>query len=447
VAALLAALALAATFAACGEDDDSAGGEDAGAPSGTVEFWWWGEEEAPGLERWLKDTVAEFERQNPDVDVELSEQTTDNLVPAAQSAQAAQKGPDLQFYWPVGWFQEDMFNGGLAPLDDLLGEDELSHFPAAARDYATWQGQVYAAPFYSIGNPWIYRKDLFRRAGLDPERPPTTFDELLAAGRKLQAAGITPIAAGMKDQFYADWPWMLFQACGVQDANEWFDGFLGERSLTEPAFVQTWEKIQASEQAGLYPDNLFDLTLYEGFDLMLNGRAAIATPVAPTGVQWERDLGSDKLGAFLTPCQDESPLASKYPNAWHYLGIPTFADNKRGAAALIEFMHAPEQANALYERAGALMGDDRVDVEPDGQASEQMLAWSRDDSYFALYYTSPPTVDEWIWPNVGKLLAEDMAPDEAARVAEETNQRWLDRNKRLAEDFGEWQDQVTAASE
>lgn len=445
---LLAVLCLtsALALAACGGDDDESTAAGDGALSGTVDFWWWGEEEAPGLEKWVKDTAKAFEQANPDVEINLVEQTNSNLVQSSQSAQAAQKGPDIQFYWPVGWFQEDMFNGALEPLDDLLGQDEIDHFLPAARDYATWKGSTYAAPMYSIGNPWVYRKDLFRKAGLDPEKPPTTFDELLAAGKKLSDAGFTPIAAGMKDQFYADWPWMFFQACGVQNADEWFDAFLGKRSLEEPEFTQTWDKIKQTQDAGMYADNLFDLTLYEGFDELLNGKAAIATPVAPTVVQWERELGSDKLGAFLTPCQDESPLAAKYPNAWHYVAIPSFSDQKEEAAEFIKFMQAPKQTAALYRDAGAELGNDRGSPKPDGEASRQILDWGRNDSYIALYYTSPPTVDEWIWPNVSKLLQGDMTPEEAAQVSEETNGRWLERNKRIADNFGEWQDQVTESS-
>lgn len=436
----------ATTVVACGGDETSTAGEADGELAGTVEFWWWGEEEAPGFKKWVRQTAAAFEDENPGVKIKLVEQTTNNLVQAAQAAQAAQKGPDIQFYWPVGFFQEDMFNGNLAPLDDLLGEDELSNFPDAARDYATWEGSVYGAPMYSIGNPWVYRKDLFAKAGLDPEQPPRTFDELLDAGEKLKDAGITPFAAGMKDQWYADWPWMLYQACGVEDAGEWFDAFLGERSLTEPEFLQTWEKMEATRKAGMYADNLFDLALYEGFDQLLEGKAAIGTPVAPTGVSWERELGSDKLGAFLTPCQDESPLAERYPNAWHYIGIPSFSEQKEEAAAFIAFMHEPEQTRALYRDAGALMGNKTLDVEPDGEVTRQMIDWS-EDSYFALYYTSPPTVDEWIWPNVGKLLAGDMTPEEAAEVAQKTNQRWLESNRRIADNFGEWRDQVTGSAE
>jgi raffinose/stachyose/melibiose transport system substrate-binding protein len=445
IAALLAVAALVA--AGCGGDDgeDEEGQAAQGDLSGTVEFWWWGEEEAPGFEKWIKTTTAAFEDENPKVKVKLVEQTTDNIVQAAQAAQAAQEGPDLQFYWPVGWFQEDMFNGGLAPLDDLLGEEEIAHYPEAARDYVTWEGKVHAAPMYSVGNPWFYRKDLFAKAGLDPESPPETFDELLAAGRKLKAAGITPIAAGMKDQWYADWPWLFFQACGIESADGWFDGFLGRTSLADPAFTQTWEKIAASRE--LYGDDLFDVTLYEGFDKLLNGEAAIATPIAPAAIQWERDLGGDKLGTFLTPCQDESPLAGKYPDAYQLVAIPTFSDQKEEAAAFIKFMHQPEHAASLYEEAGAILGDDRLSVEPDGPVSKQILDWSRNQSYFALYYTAPPAVDEWIWPIVADLLRGSMTPAEAGQKAQETNQRWLDANKRLADNFAQWQKQVTAASQ
>jgi raffinose/stachyose/melibiose transport system substrate-binding protein len=439
VAAALLAFAVLAVSCTSGSSSDG---------KTTVVFWWWGKDEAPGLDVWLKETVAKFEAENPEIAIELVEQTTDGLVQAAQAAQAAQKGPDIQYYWPVGWLQDDIFNQRLAALDELL-PDEVGHYLPAYRNYATWNGHVYAAPFYSIGNPFVYRKDLFAKAGLDPEKPPTTFAEFMQAGEKLKAAGITPIAAGMKDQWYADWPTLItWVACGYDNVSQWFDAFLGKTpgGLTAAAQLQMWDKLYRTIKAEFYPRDVMDLTLYEGFNLFLQGKAAIATPVGPTSVQWARELGPDKVGVMLTPCQNESKLGSQFPDATEWVAIPAFAEHKEEAAKFIAFMHTPERMAAMFKEAGALAGDDRLSISDTDPVSQQIIDWSQSKSYFALYYTAPPTVDEWVWPNVGNMFTGDLTPQAAAAVAQDSNQQWLENNPQLKADFDKWEDSLTATS-
>lgn len=74
-----------------------------------------------------------------------------------------------------------------------------------ALDYFTVEGTLYAMPF-NMSNPiFYYNKQAFEKAGLDPNTPPTTFDELAAAAQKLKDAG-------MKFPFaYKPDPWYLEQ--------------------------------------------------------------------------------------------------------------------------------------------------------------------------------------------------------------------------------------------
>lgn len=45
----------------------------------------------------------------------------------------------------------------------------------------------------------FYHKDLFEKAGLDPDNPPATWSEFIAASQKLNEAGIPPLIAGLGD--------------------------------------------------------------------------------------------------------------------------------------------------------------------------------------------------------------------------------------------------------
>jgi len=54
--------------------------------------WWWGEQEAPGAQKWMDDTVATYQKLHPNVTIETVLQSTDSLIPAFTSAAAAKSG-------------------------------------------------------------------------------------------------------------------------------------------------------------------------------------------------------------------------------------------------------------------------------------------------------------------------------------------------------------------
>jgi ABC-type sugar transport system permease subunit/ABC-type glycerol-3-phosphate transport system substrate-binding protein len=71
--------------------------------------------------------------------------------------------------------------GAFTPLDDLIERDRLDmdDFYPACRKEATYRGKVYAIPYTTDCRALYYNRRLFREAGLDPDRPPGTWDGLL----------------------------------------------------------------------------------------------------------------------------------------------------------------------------------------------------------------------------------------------------------------------------
>ncbi len=89
--------------------------------------WWWGEQEAPGAQKWMDETMAKYKDDHPNVDFETVLQSTDTLIPAFQSAAAAKQGPDIQYFWGGVWTLENAWSGAIIPLDDLISADEKGH--------------------------------------------------------------------------------------------------------------------------------------------------------------------------------------------------------------------------------------------------------------------------------------------------------------------------------
>ncbi len=135
--------------------------------------------------------IAAFEKDNPDIDVSNLAMGAGNMNP--QKLMTAIVGgvpPDVisQDRFTVGdWASRDTF----LPLDDFLAKEsgpesvQRTNFYDAAWKEAEYKGKVYAIPSGIDDRMLLYNKKLFRDAGLDPSKPPRTWEELKAYSVKL----------------------------------------------------------------------------------------------------------------------------------------------------------------------------------------------------------------------------------------------------------------------
>jgi multiple sugar transport system substrate-binding protein len=69
---------------------------------------------------------------------------------------------------------------------------KLPYFSSIAQSHitvATYNDKIYAVPHKLDSSVFFYNKDLFKKAGLDPEKPPANFADILADARKITALG------------------------------------------------------------------------------------------------------------------------------------------------------------------------------------------------------------------------------------------------------------------
>jgi multiple sugar transport system substrate-binding protein len=118
------------------------------------------------------------------VEVEVNAPVDDEKVIAALSGTEPPDvlvtgGPDNVSTWVT--------EGLLTPLDDLIaasGIDVGDIYPAMLNQ-GKYQGKTYALPWGSDTYALYWNKDLFEEAGLDPEKPPETLEELAEIADKL----------------------------------------------------------------------------------------------------------------------------------------------------------------------------------------------------------------------------------------------------------------------
>ena len=138
--------------------------------------------------------IAEFEKRNPGIKVSALSMGAGAMNPQKlMTAIVGDVPPDLvrQDRFTVGdWASR----GAFRPLNDFLAEDAAGKNPEAIKqsDYvpATWSEVLYDGNAYGIPNDTddrvlYYNKTMFRKAGLDPEKPPRTWSELIYDAKKL----------------------------------------------------------------------------------------------------------------------------------------------------------------------------------------------------------------------------------------------------------------------
>lgn len=128
----------------------------------------------------LQDIVADYNATNTlNVEIQVEVMSWDSLYQKLATALPAGEGPDIIAY-NTEYIASYAESGALAAIDDLYAENgvDASSIPAAMEENLKYNGKYYGVPCNMATLLMYYNKDLFAAAGLDPEAPPTTWDEL-----------------------------------------------------------------------------------------------------------------------------------------------------------------------------------------------------------------------------------------------------------------------------
>lgn len=132
----------------------------------------------------------EFQRKNPDIRVVNAgglELTGDRGESGFLMSMAGNTAPDV-FYVNFRQYYNYIDQGFCLPLDNLVAARpgiKARLNPTIEKVLRTYDGKLYAIPFYQVAMALYYRKDHFIEAGLDPNKPPKDWDEMIAYGRRL----------------------------------------------------------------------------------------------------------------------------------------------------------------------------------------------------------------------------------------------------------------------
>ena len=153
----------------------------------TIQFWnyWDG-----GNGQALSTLVKEFNKKNPGIIVKPVTFPWGDLLPKLQSAIASGTTPALAAT-DIAWMANMNRSGKLVDLGKALGsiKKATGNIYPSLLTYGKYKGILQSLPASTNNLSLFYNKDLFRKAGLNPNKPPKTWTEMRTDAMAISALG------------------------------------------------------------------------------------------------------------------------------------------------------------------------------------------------------------------------------------------------------------------
>jgi len=276
---------------------------------------------------------------------------------AAVAAFRAKQGPDIVQVFEVGTATMMAAKGAIYPVYQLMADEKEPFDPKAFLGpvygyYSTTDGKLLSMPFNSSTPVFYWNKEMFQKAGLDPNTPPKTWKDVGDYAKKL-------VDSGAKCGLTSEWEtWILLENYGAWHnlpfATEQ-NGFGGTSAVLkfndEPrikliSMLSEWAK-----------DKRFVYGGREGKPtaLMTSGDCGMELASSGTASQLFASLSPDKVGIAMMPYSPEvkaQPQNSIIGGAtlWVLQGRPK-AEYK-GVAKFLTFLSSAEVQAQWHQQTG-----------------------------------------------------------------------------------------------
>lgn len=167
--------------------------------------------------------------------------------------------PHLVQVYEVGTGTMMAAKGAVYPVYQLMADhgsdfDPSAFLPVVTGYYTDTEGNMLSMPFNSSTPILYYNKDVFEKAGLDPEVAPKTWEDIEAFGKQIVESGAAK--CGFTMGYAATW-------LGTENVSalhnvpygtleNGFGGLSSELTFNGPIQVRLWEKLKEWQDAGIF---------------------------------------------------------------------------------------------------------------------------------------------------------------------------------------------------
>src|SRR5215218_9283747 len=317
----------------------------------------------------IDDMVGRFEKENPDIKVTAvyAGNYTDTMTKAMTAMKGGQP-PQLSVLLSTDVFTL-IDENAIVPLDGLADKAWFKDFYPAFMANGQIDGKTWSIPFQRSTIVLYWNKDAFKEAGLDPEKAPANWDEMVAMGKKLvkKDAGGNVVRWGVEIPTTGYAYWML-QALAIENGQKLMNEPGHEVYLTAPKTVGALDYlVDLSRKHNVMPMGTVDwATLRTDF---LEGKTAMMwhTTGNLTAV---KEGAKFNFGVAMLPAKEQRGSPTGGGNFYVFKSAPP--EQQKAAVKFIRWMTAPERAADWSIKTGY------VAVNPAAYETETMKTYVKD---------------------------------------------------------------------
>ncbi len=376
----------------------------------------------------MNQLIAQFNAENPDIIVTQETFPYDGYLQQVPTAVAAGSGPDVtQLFY--GWVHAWSRAGYIEPLpEEYFPADEVAAYFVPMVDAVKIDGRYYGLPTAVRSLALFYNKDMFREVGLDPDSPPATWDEFVAAAQALtisDALGFSRIGYGFGGQDHHLVRTVLMNQLGTSpfspDGEVLYGNEIGEQALATFTGWELEDKIGVTNFVPGTSGYRDGFITQESIAMIIDGSFAIGQVRNGANFDW----GVAELPTFDNGVQ--SNFGSFFMN-----GITPNATRDpaklEAASRFIKFVTSEDAMRLWLEVVGelpaarSLLNDPALASDPVNGPFLAGLAYAEATQF----------VDEVAQRNVfldaiNRVILEGVTPGESIRIAAEQDQALWDQ--------------------
>lgn len=286
--------------------------------------------------------IEEYEKQNPNIKIEFE------VISWAESLTKTKLQFSSDQFADVGFMPQYIYEyaegGYLLDLTPYFEADPdfLNQFSESVIETCKYKGSLYGVPCALGAYSLWYNADLFEQAGLDPNDPPETWEELLDYAETIkQKTGIPGLAVGAKAASDLSDVYEAIFACnagvGVWSDEEQRFVIADHRDVA----VDAVEYMQEMMNRDIHQPNPIEIDFYGGRTLFRDHQVAMTID----GVWMVKEIrdqlqdGSETLRTTLLPSGAEGSISFAGIGQWC---IPASCEHPDEAWKFIKFLMTPE---------------------------------------------------------------------------------------------------------
>jgi ABC-type glycerol-3-phosphate transport system substrate-binding protein len=302
--------------------------------------------------------IEKWQAMNPDATVSSASVPSDQIITAAVTRSRAGELADVVQLYP-GTLHDAVF--------PVLASLSPSMFPDIKDSLTLWDyttkepsGDLAGVPIGNQGGAWYYNKELWSKAGLDPDKTPQTWDELTSAVDALKGSGVHPL--GMSRGYAGFYLWASILVQFMPEPERLAQFRAGTVPITSDEFKVSLSAVSKMARDGWFHPSFMDKEDDSATADFSQGNVGMYCAQLGSWSTFDLSLDPDAYGVFLPPKHPEAAKFAAYVTPDTMFCLNKDSKNAEAALSWINYLGTKEGLTEALQVGGVMPNRPDVDV-------------------------------------------------------------------------------------